>query len=311
MSRRLSRKELERAWQACLAKALRPIEGVLLNRTQASALAEKLLDKELGNASSIEGEASLTAHLIKTVTQSSKDTVAEDRLNTSNDDEHHDPNDKRYDNNLHLPGLKKQDHKGLFSDSEWNRLLDFLKPFGLNELKKKGILNQDAEDVYAETFAELVREKAEKQAPITRLTVFEEIIPLFVRMIQFRGLDWIRSRHAKKNQPNTQDSLEDLSSSERGGQQFEDQRTPSVASEKPLTFDAIYYQCQELLTPFEWKLVFSLYVAESVNMGEMIEDESVLQKLGLTKSDSSSTRRRRLNEQLDTTLTKLRENLQF
>lgn len=311
MKGRLNQVTIEKAWQACLAKALRPVEGVLLDRTIAADLAERLINQELDSSSPLESEPSLVAHLIKCVTQSSKETVAHERLEFQDDNKHHDLNDQRYERNLSLPQLQKRNQDGEFNDPEWNKLLGFLKPFGHNELHKKGVQHQDAEDVYSETFAELIREKTDKAAPISRLTVFEEIIPLFVRMIQFRGLDWIRSRHAKKNQPNTQESIEDLASEERGNRQFEDTRETALGGDHPLSFEAIYYQCQEVLTPFEWQLIFSLYVSENATMGELLEDEKILQRLNLNKDDSSSTKRRRLNEQLDTTLTKLRSNLEF
>ena len=311
MGKSVSAKGLEKAWHACLAKALRPVEGVLLAKEEARSLAESLLNQELETAGSVEGEASLTAHCLRLVTQSSKEFVAEDRLNSSDEERYRDPADKRYERNLSLPRLQRKGVDGGFLDTEWSELLSLLKPFGYRELQKKGVLNQDAEDVYSETFTELTREGKTKAAPIMRLTVFEEVIPLFVRMIQFRRLDWLRSRNAKKNQPNTQESIEELASEERGGQQFTDTRETSIGSDQPLSFDAIYYQCQEQLSSFEWHLVFSLYVAQRATMGELIEEERTLSHMGLTRKDSPSTRRRRLNEHLDEALTKLRENLEI
>ncbi|MEM9081070.1 MAG: hypothetical protein AAGC74_10305 [Verrucomicrobiota bacterium] len=311
MTTPLSRKAFEKCWQACLAKATRPVEGVLLPPERASSLAESLMNAALDDASAFDSEASFVAELLDSTSSQSKSTVAHDRRTENNPNCHHDPNDSRYDQNLNLDHLQSQDKSNTFNHPEWSKLLDFLTPFGLRELQKKGITHPDSDDVYSETFSELIREKSGKKPPISALLVFEEIIPLFVRMIQFRAIDWVRNRNTKKNQPNTQDSVEGLQEAAQSSRQFADTKASHPGLSDSLSFEEIYRDCHNVLTKFEWQLIFTIHVAESSTMGELIEKPRVLAQLGVTASDSVSTRRRRLNEALDQALTKLAKALEI
>ena len=169
----------------------------------------------------------------------------------------------------------------------------------------------NAEDVYIETFAELARPKSsDKRAPIEAIRVFEEIVPLFSRMVQFRAIDWRRKQSALKNQPNTQNSLDELTDSEDHAMQFEAPGAGPAATVGDMSFDEIYSQCEEALNPFEWQLVFTVYVSQAATMGELLEKPAMLEKLGLTEGDSTSKKRRILNEYLEQALQKLARCLQ-
>jgi hypothetical protein len=236
--------------------------------------------------------------------------VAAERESRSDPQICHDPEDRRYEKNLDLNRLRRRDEGG-FSHREWNGLDPILRPFGFHLLLRKGLGSQDAEDVYLETFAELARERAKDgTAPIESIVVFEEVIPLFSKMVQFRAIDWRRKRGSLKNQPNAQSSFEDLTEREEGAMQFEDEGSDPDRDIGRLSFDEIYRQCGEALNEFEWELVFTVYVAQSATMGDLCENRNILRKLGLESGHSISKKRRILNETLEGALEKLKKCLQ-
>ena len=92
--------------------------------------------------------------------------------------------------------------------------------------------------------------------------------------------------------------------------QFEEEGSSPYSSADELSFDQIFRQCEEALSPFEWELVFSIHVSQSATMGELLEEARILDKLGLKEADSTSKKRRILNEALETALKKLADCLQ-
>lgn len=301
----------EKVWRAAYRRAQQPVEGVLLDEAATLALAEDIFDRLLSRFRQRPAESEFTAEALELAAAEAKVKVSRDRTDEKDPQRHHDPADTRYPENLDLDRL--QHHKGDhdFRDGEWTRLEPLLRPFGFHLLQRKGIKGHSAEDVYMETFAELARPKtSDNRAPIESIRVFEEIVPLFSRMIQFRAIDWRRKQSALKNQPNTQSSLDELTDSEDHAMQFEDPGAGPAATVGQMSFDEIYSQCEEALNPFEWEVVFAIYVSQSATMGELLEKPAILQKLGLKKGDSTSKKRRILNEFLEQALQKLARCLQ-
>jgi hypothetical protein len=176
----------------------------------------------------------------------------------------------------------------------------------LATLSRKGIRGHDAEDVFIETIAELVRERDDqRKALIQEPTVFEEIIPLHSQIVQFRAIDWFRRRSARKNQPNTGDSFDALTGDSDRPLQFEDETATAV------TFEKIYKECQEALSPVEWQLVYALYVAQSATVQDLVRSDKACAQLGIKAGASDSTRRRAISEMVERALEKIRENLVF
>jgi hypothetical protein len=219
---------------------------------------------------------------------------------------HHDPADRRYEQNLNLDRLQRRDPDKGFCDSEWNHLPAILRPLALATLTRKGIKGSDADDVFSDTLVELVREReGSGRSPILDPTVFEELIPLHARIVGFRSIDWYRRRGALKNQPNTGESLNALTDSPEHAMQFED---PS-ADPRSNTFERIYKECREALTAAEWELVFILFVTQSATIQDLIGDDAFCAKFGIKAGVSGSTRRRVLSELVEAALEKLRKNL--
>jgi len=299
-------RHLQKCWEACWHRARRPVEGVLLSEERAAEIAERVMRNVAVDLDRLPGEAEFTARVIEETTEATRELVAGERRKVADPQLHHDPTDRRYPQNLDLDRLQRQDSERGFHDSEWNRLPDTLRPLALATLSRKGIKGHDAEDVFIETLAELVRERDQsRSAPIQEPTVFEEIIPLHSRIVQFRAIDWFRRRGAQKNQPNAGESFDALTGDAERPLQFED------AASAAISFEKIYKECREALSAIEWQLLYTLYVAQSATVQDLIQNDKVCAKLGIKAGASLSTRRRAISELVEEALEKIRENLVF
>ena len=157
-----------------------------------------------------------------------------------------------------------------------------------------------------ESLVELAKfRNSDNKAPILDPTVFEELIPLHLRIVGFRAIDWQRRRTTQKNRPNEGDSFDALTGDSERPLQFED---PSADPEAP-TFEHIYKECREVLDSAEWDLIYTLFVAQSASIQELIEEQDFCHRYGLKRSASASTRRRVLNERIQAALEKIRKTL--
>lgn len=302
----MQQEQLQRCWKACWHRARRPIEGILVSEDQATTIADRAIRNVSLDYDEFPTEAEFTARALEATAESTRQLVALQRREHSDHQLHHDPDDRRYEQNLNLDRLQRRDPDKGFCDSEWNHLPAILRPLALATLTRKGIKGPDAEDVFSDTLVELVREReGSGRSPILDPTVFEELIPLHARIVGFRSIDWYRRRGALKNQPNTGDSLNALTDSPEHAIQFED---PS-ADPQSNTFERIYKECREALSPAEWELVFILFVTQSATIQDLIGDDAFCAKFGIKPSVSASTRRRVISEQVEAALEKLRKNL--
>ncbi|MDQ8190583.1 hypothetical protein [Roseibacillus persicicus] len=301
----------EKLWAACYSRYRRPVEGVLLPEDVTKERVLELWDRLMSRYPQLPGKPAFSAALLDEAYEGSRHQVRGERTENADPQRHHDPDDQRYEANLDLDKLQQRSADDSFVDREWNLLAPLLRPFGFATLGRKGIRDHDAEDVFIETFAELPRLKgSDQRAPIETISLFEEIIPLFTKMLQFRSIDWRRRQSALKNQPNTQHSYEDLTEEQENRRQFEDKSARVFGDPADLTFDRIYELCEEELTALEWELVFAIHVGQTHTMGELLDEKEILGKLALKPTDSTSKKRRVLNEHLHGALHKLAKVLQ-
>lgn len=299
-------KHLEKCWEACWHRARRPVEGVLIPEERAVEIAERVMRNIALDFQEVPPEAEFTARVIQETSETTRDLVAGERRKRADPQLHHDPDDRRYSQNLDLDRLQRADPERGFQDPEWNRLPQVLRPLALATLSRKGIKGADAEDVFSDTLVELVRERENsRSAPILDPTVFEELIPLHARIVQFRAIDWFRRRSALKNQPNAGESFDALTGDPDRPLQFEDGAADTISFEK------IYNECREALSAVEWQLVYTLYVAQTATVQDLIQNDRFCAKLGIKPGASTSTRRRVIAEMVEEALEKIRENLVF
>ncbi|MCH7227694.1 hypothetical protein [Haloferula sp. A504] len=298
--------QLERCWQACWTRARRPVEGVLITEEEAERIAEQAIRNASFEFESFDDEVAFTARAIEIAGEATRELVAAKRRSDADPQLHHDPEDRRYERNLDLDRLQRYDPDRGFNDREWNGLPDLLKPLALRTLQRKGISGHDAEEVFMDALVELAKVRnSDNKAPILDPTVFEELIPLHLRIVGFRAIDWQRRRTTLKNRPNDGESFDALTDDSERPLQFED---PSADPEAP-TFEHIYKECREVLDSDEWDLVYTLFVAQAATIQELIEEQDFCHRYGLKRSASASTRRRVLNERIQTALEKIRKTL--
>jgi hypothetical protein len=295
---------LQTCWNACWQVARRPVEGVLVAEDRAREALERVLRNLAMDYEELPAEAEFTARALQESREALREIVAGERREASDPQLHHDPEDRRYEKNLDLDRLQKHHPERGFSDREWNRLPPVLKPLAFARLSKKGIQGADAEDVFSDTLVELVREReGGKGTPILDVTVFEEIVPLHMRIVGFRAVDWYRRRGALKNQPNVGDSYDEMTDDPDRPVQFAD---PGSEDDAPMGFEQIYAECEEALDPDEWDLVFRLFVAQSATVTDLVRDDEFCATLPIKPGASGSTRRRAIEERVEGALEKLR-----
>ena len=305
MSPAVHPEQLERCWQACWTRARRPVEGVLISEEEATSIAERAIRNVSLDFEIFPGEAEFTARALEEASRATRELVASKRRSVADPQLHHDPEDRRYERNLDLDRLKKHDSSRGFSDREWNHLPGLLRPLAFSTLSRKGINGPDAEEIFNDTLVELARQRDNGHAPILDPTVFEELIPLHTRMVGFRAIDWFRKRGALKNKPNSGESFDALTGDPDHAVQFEDRHSDPNQT----TFERIYSECREALTAREWELVFTLFVAQAATIQDLIADAAFCKRHGIRSGASASTKRRELQDQVDTALGKIRKIL--
>ncbi len=161
-----------------------------------------------------------------------------------------------------------------------------------------------------EGLAGLVRgRRSDGLAPIEKLAVFEELAPTFSTILSHRAIDWCRRNNAQKNRPNAAPSLEAIAEALDRPVELADPASIPDDDLGSLRFEEIYERCADALTALEWRLVYEVYVAAERTRGELIEDPAILAAMGTDGSGSTATRRRRLNDHLESALAKLARRL--
>ncbi|MBB5351022.1 hypothetical protein HNR46_001256 [Haloferula luteola] len=297
---------LRRCWEACWARARRPVEGILLPNDQATHIAERALRNASLSFKTFPGEGPFLATALEETARAAREGVALQRRDHRDPQLHHDPGDSRYERNLNLDRLQRRDAERGFHDREWNDLPPVLRPLALHTLSRKGIRGPDADEVFNDSLLELARERNDGGAPILDLTVFEELIPLHTRITGFRAIDWMRKKSAQKNRPNAGESFDALTDDPDHRKQFEDPNSdPDQA-----TFERIYSECREDLTDLEWDLIYSLYVAQSAPVQDLLADDAFCRRHGIRTTASPSTKRRELLAKAEEALGKIRKSFQ-
>ncbi len=295
-------------WNAMLERLQRPVTGVLLDRDSARRIGEPLLLRLVRRHDGNTAETGSTA--LGEAAETSKLHVAGERQLSRDPNRHHDPDDRRYESNLDLPALQQRGPDGRFAHPEWSALDRFLRPFGFQILKRRGLGDEDGEEIFNDTFASFAVAAADKQrAPIEELIVFEEIIPNFCRRIGFRAIDALRKRTALKARPAHLHSLEGMESEDGTAVQLADPAAPDRERPDTWRFEEIYAQCREDLSALEWSLIYDLYVAQRYTVKDLIADPAKLRFLGIDPGQSPATLRRRVDDLVNPALQRLADAL--
>ena len=294
----------EGLWNSLLLRIQVPVKGILLEKELAKELGEPILMRLISGRNE-DDQVTVTAEALDEGALLSRNHVATDRINTGDQEQHHDPSDNRYDLNLNLPHLKKTDHTGKFIHREWSLLDQLLRPLGFRVLHNKGLRDEDGEEVFNETLAGMAQRKGKGPAPIEELIVFEEIIPNFCRRLGFRAIDHIRRHTSQKARPEHLESLDSMVTEEGNPVELPDHAASDSDHPESWRFEEIYSRCRELLTTTEWNLIFDLYVAQTYTVKDLITDPDKLATLGIKNNRGASTLRSRVEAIINPALEKL------
>jgi hypothetical protein len=211
-----------------------------------------------------------------------------------------------------LDKLRERSPDGKFASREWDRLAAMLRPLGLAILYRKGVPNEDAEDVFFEAFAQLTRGRAsDGKAPVELVSEVSELVPLFSTMLGHRAIDWARARKSLKNRPNVALSFDAAGddTDRHSPLQIADPRSPGPGLTGSLSFREIYFQCRECLEPFQWKMIYEIFIGGGSTRGDLVDDPGLVEMIGADMAQSVATRRRRLNDHIDKALAALGRGL--
>jgi len=233
------------------------------------------------------------------------EAVASARLESGDPERYHDPEIRFYERNLDLAELQKRSPDGSFNAAEWAGLPDVLRGRAMAILRRCGVQDADCEDVFVDCLAVLAKVREQDgQAPIEKLTVFEEVVPFFSTMVHNRGVSWLRKLSAQKNRPNNPAYGESLDDPDK-------HLTPASGGEhgdepwNGVTFDRMFEACRECLSELEWHILTALFVEANVTRGDLAEDPQVMQMMGVKEASSLGNRRRHLNKHMESALEKL------
>jgi hypothetical protein len=297
-------------WALAYRRAERPVAGVLLPREVATRVLEDVFLGIFRDFAELPSRTEVSAEALGRARRAALATVAESRRRNGDPDLYRDPAENHYPHNLDLEKLRERSPDGTFQNREWDRLPPLLQPLGLALLGRKGLSNEDAEDVFVETMALLVRGRAsDGLAPVEQVTVFEELIPVFCTMLGHRAIDWARAAKAERNRPNMGLSFEAITEDPDRPVQIADPTTVGKDVVGGLNFEEIYFQCRESLTPLEWHLLYEIYVSRSATRSDLIDDPATVEAIGSSMAESPATRRRRLNDHLVQALENLARGL--
>ena len=76
-----------------------------------------------------------------------------------------------------------------------------------------------------------------------------------------------------------------------------------------MSFEAIFEECRDLLSPFEWRVVYEIYVSREFTRGQLITQPDIIEGMGLSSGASEAKCRRHLNTYLESALAKLQQAL--
>lgn len=274
-------------WTDCFATARRPLTGICLPKEEAERVARSVFEALL-QESKLGPLPEVVEFLRSRARKFSLSAVAKTRLDSGAPDRWADPQEGQTAPTVSLHKLQ-QDQTATY---DWQQTLALFRQRSYNTVKSQGVPLEEIDDVLADTLLALFKPRADGVTrPLDSIQVYEELMPLLHTMAKHVATDHMRARSAQKRQPG-EGCFVDW---EAGKNVASDDSAPGEA----VTLHQCYLECRDCLTDFQWDLLIRLYVLESVNRMELIEEPGVLRGLGLKANVSSATRRRRLNEYLD------------
>lgn len=305
---------IDELWPLVCQRAMRPLGGVLLDKSASGAIAAEVFSDFLEEFPQRPGAWESVLHwLTSRVRPLALASVAEERRRRGDWQVFRDPQKAVWEKNPDFDALRTRSQDGALLSREWDRVAPILWKGSQPVYMRLGIGEEDARDIQNETLAELTRANKTGGA-LEKLLVFEELPKFFATMIERRTISWLRKASAQKRRPVNPAYSERLDDPDSAtARQLTDPRNGSAGGGSPWAnagFDRIRKACGKALTDFEWHLIEMLFVEASHTRGDLAADAWVLEQLGIPASASESKRRRHLNLIIDESLARLGRALQ-
>ena len=262
--------------------------GICLPQAEAECVARSVFESLLHEQSKLGPLPQVVEFLRSGARKAALSAVAKARLESDAPDTWADPQEGQTAPTVSLHRLQ-QDQS---ATEGWQQTLALFRQRSYNTVKSQGVPQEEIDDVLSDTLLALFKPRADGVTrPLDTIQVYEELMPLLHAMAKHVATDYMRARSAQKRQPAEGGFV--------GGEAAENVASDDAAPGEAYSLHQCYLECRDCLTDFQWDLLIRLYVLESANRMELIEEPAVLKELGVKANVSSATRRRRLNEYLD------------
>ncbi len=286
-------------WADCFATARRPLSGLCVPETEAEGVARVVFQRLLEAGQRLDSLPEIVEFLRTQTRKASLQMLAAARLQQDAPGLWAEPAAGREPPRIHLRALQ-QDRT---ATDAWQQTLSAFRQQNWHPVQTLGVPPEEIEDVLSDTLVALFKPRADGVTrPLDTITVYEELMPLLHSMAKFVATDYLRAKSALKRAP--KDGF-------ASGEAAVNVPSPEPAPGEHSSFYQCYQECRDALTDFQWNLLMRLYVLESVNRLQLIEEPAVLQEIGIKASASHATRRRHLNDYLEAVIAQLASRLRL
>jgi len=169
----------------------------------------------------------------------------------------------------------------------------------------------DAEDIFAEAMAGLVKLRNDGTAIIQDLLVYEQVPALFLSIVRRRAVNHIRDRHAEKRAVHCTVSLyaDETADDITAQSTFAEWAAEAADPLRGMTMARLAEECSEGLSGLQQRILTVLYIEESATYMEVAASPWFVQAAGLKTAASDATRRRALDREHDSALDHLAQSL--
>jgi DNA-directed RNA polymerase specialized sigma24 family protein len=286
-------------WSDSFAIARRPLTGLSVPTEEAEQIARGVFRSLLADGRKLTSLPEIVEFLRSNTRKSALVAVAAARLATDAPALWADP-EATEPPGLHLHQLQQD----LSAGTAWQTTLKNFRQRNWQSVKSLGVPQEEIEDVLSDTLVALFKPRADGVTrPLDTIHVYEELMPLLHTMAKNVGTDYLRAKSAQKRSPGAGALVT--------GEEVEQVPSPGAAPGEEFSFYTCYQECRDCLSEFQWNLLMRLYVLESANRMQLIEEPAVLKALDVKISASSATKRRRLNEYVEDMISILASRIQL
>ena len=290
-------------WEFGARCAARPAAGVILPGPERlkvmRGVMKVFMDAHPVLPGEIQGHAFVKSHAMQQALIATRNA----RLATCKADLWHDPEHRSTTPVIDLAELQQN-----ANSVRWGELLTLLRPRALGLLNSQGVDENDAEDLFAEAIAGMLKPRQNGTAVVRDLFVYEQLPPLFFSIVRRCVVDHIRHRHADRRAVRNTVALgnEIAQLDERT---FSDWAADVADPLHGLTFTRLAEECEHTLTALQQRILTALYIEESATYMEVAHSAWFALAMNLKPNASDATRRRALDAQHDSAFDQLAEAL--